>query len=108
MATCSLEEIAVPSATVADTSFTPRDLVSICDFTPGEINRVIDLAAAMKRNPAEYSHALAGKQIVLFFEKPSLRTRLTFEAGINALGGNSFFVDQTASRLGVQIGRAHV
>ena len=37
---------------------------------------------------------------MLFFEKPSLRTRLTFEAGINSLGGSSFFVDQTHSRLG--------
>ena len=39
---------------------------------------------------------------MLFFEKPSLRTRLTFEAGINSLGGTSFFVDQTQSRLGVR------
>jgi len=45
---------------------------------------------------------LSGKQIVLFFEKPSLRTRLTFEAGINSLGGSSFFVDQTQSRLGAR------
>jgi ornithine carbamoyltransferase len=40
--------------------------------------------------------------VVLFFEKPSLRTRLTFEAGINSLGGSSFFVDQTQSRLGAR------
>ena len=39
---------------------------------------------------------------MLFFEKPSLRTRLTFEAGINSLGGTSFFVDQTQSRLGAR------
>ena len=39
---------------------------------------------------------------MLFFEKPSLRTRLTFEAGMNSLGGTSFFVDQTASRLGAR------
>ena len=39
---------------------------------------------------------------MLFFEKPSLRTRLTFEAGINSLGGSSFFVDQTQSRLGAR------
>ena len=45
---------------------------------------------------------MSGKQIVLFFEKPSLRTRLTFEAGINSLGGTSFFVDQTQSRLGAR------
>jgi ornithine carbamoyltransferase len=102
MATCSLEPIAVASEAGTATKFAPQDLVSICDFTPAEINRVIDLAAAMKRNPGDFSQSLAGKQIVLFFEKPSLRTRLTFEAGINSLGGVSFFVDQTASRLGAR------
>ena len=56
----------------------------------------------MKARPADYRGTLAGKQIVLFFEKPSLRTRLTFEAGINSLGGVSFFVDQTQSRLGAR------
>jgi ornithine carbamoyltransferase len=56
----------------------------------------------MKMRPADFRGILAGKQIVLFFEKPSLRTRLTFEAGINSLGGSSFFVDQTQSRLGAR------
>ncbi len=56
----------------------------------------------MKARPSNYRGTLAGKQIVLFFEKPSLRTRLTFEAGINSLGGASFFVDQTQSRLGAR------
>jgi len=56
----------------------------------------------MKARPADFRDILAGKQIVLFFEKPSLRTRLTFEAGINSLGGTSFFVDQTQSRLGAR------
>ena len=78
-------------------SVSGRDLISIQDFTPEELACVLELAAAMKARPADYG-ALAGKQIVLFFEKPSLRTRLTFEAGINSLGGVSFFVDQTQSR----------
>jgi len=56
----------------------------------------------MKARPADFRGILAGKQIALFFEKPSLRTRLTFEAGINSLGGTSFFVDQTQSRLGAR------
>ena len=56
----------------------------------------------MKARPADFRGTLVGKQIVLFFEKPSLRTRLTFEAGINSLGGTSFFVDQTQSRLGAR------
>ena len=42
---------------------------------------------------------LAGKQIVMFFEKPSLRTRVTFEAGMASLGGLAIFVDQTTGRL---------
>ena len=81
---------------------TGRDLTSIEDFTPDELASTLELATAMKAHPPNYRDMLAGKQIVLFFEKPSLRTRLTFEAGINSLGGASFFVDQTQSRLGAR------
>ncbi len=83
-------------------SVTGRDLISIQDFSPDELACALELAAAMKARPADFRGILAGKQIVLFFEKPSLRTRLTFEAGINSLGGASFFVDQTQSRLGAR------
>ena len=79
-----------------------RDLISIQDFSCDELACALELASAMKARPADFRGVLAGKQIVLFFEKPSLRTRLTFEAGINALGGTSFFVDQTQSRLGAR------
>jgi ornithine carbamoyltransferase len=78
----------------------PADLVSVSDFKPAEARSLLELTALLKSRPQDFRTALAGKQLVLFFEKPSLRTRLTFEAGINALGGNSFFVDQTHSRLG--------
>ncbi len=87
----------IPVKNVAD-----RDLVSITDFTPEEITAALDLASAMKAYPADFRGSLAGKQLVLFFEKPSLRTRLTFESGISSLGGVSFFVDQSASRLGAR------
>ena len=83
-------------------SVTGRDLVSIQDFQPDELACALELAAAMKMRPADYRGTLVGKQVVLFFEKPSLRTRLTFEAGISSLGGTSFFVDQTQSRLGAR------
>ena len=79
-----------------------RDLISIQDFMPDELACALELATAMKARPADYRGTLIGKQIVLFFEKPSLRTRLTFEAGINSLGGVSFFVDQTQSPLGAR------
>jgi ornithine carbamoyltransferase len=81
---------------------TGRDLISIQDFSADELACALELAAAMKARPADFRGILSGKQIVLFFEKPSLRTRLTFEAGINSLGGTSFFVDQTQSRLGAR------
>ena len=89
-------------STFAQRSVTGRDLISIQDFSPSELMCALELAAAIKARPADFRGVLAGKQIVLFFEKPSLRTRLTFEAGIYSLGGTSFFVDQTQSRLGAR------
>ena len=77
----------------------PRDLVSIHDLAPAEILSLFNLTTMLKQRPADFRGVLAGKQMVMFFEKPSLRTRLTFEAGMDSLGGSTFFVDQTASRL---------
>jgi ornithine carbamoyltransferase len=53
----------------------------------------------MKARPQDFRQTLAGRHVVMFFEKPSLRTRLTFEAGIAGLGGSVSFVDQTQGRL---------
>ncbi len=77
----------------------PRDLVSAHDLAPHEIHALFNLTAMLKQRPADFRGALAGKQMVMFFEKPSLRTRLTFEAGMDSLGGSTFFVDQTSSRI---------
>src|SRR2546429_6748183 len=79
--------------------FWSRDLVSTRDLNPPEVEAVLHLAGLMKSLLADFRGALAGKQLVMFFEKPSLRTRLTFEAGMASLGGTSFFMDQTRSRL---------
>ncbi len=54
---------------------------------------LLDLASDVKRRPADYAHALAGKSIALLFEKPSLRTRLTFELAIKQVGGESVFCE---------------
>ncbi len=75
------------------------DLISIRDLSPLEVRSILGLAGIMKASPASFRDALAGKQLALFFEKPSLRTRITFEAGISSMGGTSFFVDQTRARL---------
>jgi ornithine carbamoyltransferase len=75
------------------------DLVSTRDLGPQGVEAVLHLAELMKSRPSVFSRALAGKQMVMFFEKPSLRTRLTFEAGMASLGGTTMFVDQSQSRL---------
>src|SRR5437763_14014129 len=76
-----------------------RDLVSIRDLSPIEVESLFHLASRMKSRPQEFRTTLAGKHIAMFFEKPSLRTRLTFEAGICGLGGSVTFVDQRHERL---------
>ncbi len=83
----------------ATAGFPGRDLVSIRDLEPSDIEAIFYLAGLMKSRPAAFRQALAGKQIVMFFEKPSLRTRLTFEAAMASMGGWTSFVDQTHGRL---------
>ena len=69
---------------IAHSDFT-RDL----DLTGDELFALLDLAVDVKRSPELYRFHLAGKSIALLFEKPSLRTRLTFELAIQQLGGFS-------------------
>jgi len=87
-------------STPASVSLAGRDLCSIADLSMAETASILKLAHSVKADPAAYRYALDAKQMVMFFEKASLRTRLTFEAGISTLGGNAMFVDQTQSPLG--------
>lgn len=75
------------------------DMISTRDLGPQGVEAVLHLAELMKSRPSVFQRSLAGKQMVMFFEKPSLRTRLTFEAGMSSLGGTTMFVDQTQSRI---------
>src|SRR5215469_4349230 len=63
------------------------DLTKDLDLTLEELSSLLDLAADLKRSPRRYASALAGKSLALLFEKPSLRTRMTFELAIQQLGG---------------------
>lgn len=69
------------------------DLLRDLDLTDDELTYLLDLADDVKRSPQDYSQALAGKSVALLFEKPSLRTRLTFEIAILQLGGGSVFIE---------------
>jgi len=66
-----------------------QDLTSDLDLSLEALTRVLDLAAQVKRTPQRYAQALVGRYISLLFEKPSLRTRMTFELAIKQLGGDA-------------------
>jgi len=76
------------------------DFLSIRDFTPGQIHHLLDLACNIKEMPAAYSRALRGKTLALIFEKPSLRTRVSFDVGIQQLGGFSIYLSPAEINLG--------
>jgi ornithine carbamoyltransferase len=65
------------------------DLTGDLDLTTPELHQLLDLAAALKSHPRNFLDAARGRSIALLFEKPSLRTRLTFELAIQQMGGNS-------------------
>jgi ornithine carbamoyltransferase len=69
------------------------DLLRDLDLTSEELVYLLDLASEVKRSPRDYAQLLAGQSIALLFEKPSLRTRLTFELAIKQLGGDSVFCE---------------
>jgi len=69
------------------------DLLRDLDLTDDELLYLLDLAAEVKSSPRDWAQALAGRNLGLLFEKPSLRTRLTFELAIKQLGGDSVFCE---------------
>src|SRR6202050_4448121 len=69
------------------------DILSDLDLSNDELLYLLDLALEVKRAPREFAQSLTGKSIALLFEKPSLRTRLTFELAIKQLGGDSVFCE---------------
>jgi ornithine carbamoyltransferase len=76
------------------------DFLSLRDFAPTEIHHLLELAADLKARPAEFSTALRGKTLAMIFEKPSLRTRVTFDIGIQQLGGFSVYLSPAEISLG--------
>jgi ornithine carbamoyltransferase len=66
-----------------------KDFLTIRSFDHGELCRLLTLAGRMKAHPGRYASSLKGKTLALIFEKPSLRTRVSFDVGIQQLGGFS-------------------
>jgi ornithine carbamoyltransferase len=69
------------------------DLRTDLDLTRGELAALLDLAVEIKATPREFRSALAGRCAAMLFEKPSLRTRVTFELALKQMGGDASFVE---------------
>jgi ornithine carbamoyltransferase len=87
---------------MSNQSLLGRDLVSALDLTPDEAEEVLTVADEVKANPSHYAKALRGKTLFMYFEKPSLRTRVTFEAGMTQLGGHAINYSAGEGKIGVR------
>ncbi len=77
-----------------------RDFLSVRDFSADELRETLRLATDIKAHPDRYATALKGKTLAMIFEKPSLRTRVTFDVGIQQLGGFSLYLSPAEINLG--------
>ena len=78
-----------------------KDLVRISQLTPADMQLLLELSAEFKANPMKHHDLLTGKTVVLYFGKPSTRTRISFETAVVRLGG----FPSTVSKDDLQIGR---
>ena len=79
-----------------------RHLLTGFEFSQDEYLDIINTAVSMKKDPKAYSDTLKGKAGALLFEKPSLRTRTTFELALFRLGGHGVYLDEQSGELGVR------
>ncbi len=76
-----------------------RDLLTGTEWSPAQLRDFFRLATEVKAHPDRFRTSLANSMFVMIFEKPSLRTRVTFETGIASMGGSSTFLDHTTAKL---------
>lgn len=77
-----------------------RDFLSVDDLSSEDLWQLLNDADAVKRDPQSWSSRLAGKQVALVFEKPSTRTRVSFEAAVTGLGGHAIVLRSDELQLG--------
>jgi ornithine carbamoyltransferase len=77
-----------------------RPFTRVADFSRDELELVLDTAARMKRAPREDQHVLPGRSLGMIFQKPSTRTRVSFEVGIAQLGGHALYLRSDDLQLG--------
>ena len=83
-------------------SWKGRDLLSIRDLSVEDVALLLEKAADIKARPDAYKKALDGKTLAMIFQKPSLRTRVTFETGMTQLHGHAIYIAPSDAGLGTR------
>ncbi len=78
------------------------NLISLADISANTLKQILSLAKELKKEPLSKSFFLKNKSIALIFAKPSLRTRVSFEAGINHFGGNPITIKMDEISVGIR------
>jgi ornithine carbamoyltransferase len=81
-----------------------KDFLSIRDLSLYEFSRLLDRATEVKKHPHKYRKALENQILAMIFQKPSLRTRMTFEAGMLQLGGEAIYLAPSDIQMGSREG----
>ncbi len=82
------------------TPFASKDFLSLKEMEPQDFEILFRLADKMKKKPAQFLNKLKGKTLALLFQKPSVRTRVSFQVGMSQLGGSSVYMDPQEMPLG--------
>ncbi|AIA31200.1 ornithine carbamoyltransferase [Leptospirillum ferriphilum] len=69
-----------------------RHFLKVSDFQASEVREIFELTEDIRKNPGQFDHRFARKTVCLLFEKSSTRTRLSFEAGVHQMGGDTVFL----------------
>jgi len=77
-----------------------RDYLSVDDLTPGELVGLLDLSAKVKATPEDHADRMRGKAVAMIFEKPSTRTRVSFEVAVSSSGGHAVPLSSAELQLG--------
>ena len=78
-----------------------KHMLHLKEFSPDEVNHLVDSALEIKKHPETYAGALRGKTLAMIFQKTSTRTRISFEAAMTQVGGHAQFIDVMSTQFGM-------
>jgi len=88
------------SKKIVSQPFESKDFLTLKELTAADLEAVFKLAEKMKKSPESFLTKLKGKSLAILFQKPSIRTRVSFQVGMSGLGGSTVYMDPQENPLG--------